>query len=176
MNMTGKVWKFGDNVDTDAIVPARYLSLAAADELALHCMEGIDPQFAGQVQQGDIIVAGANFGCGSSREHAPLSLKGAGIGCIVAVSFARIFYRSAINVGLPILECPPAVLEAEMGDTLTVELSTGTITNLRSGHVYRAAPFPGLITDIVEAGGLIPLTKKRLQAQSKDAAQSPQSL
>jgi 3-isopropylmalate/(R)-2-methylmalate dehydratase small subunit len=176
MIMTGKVWRFGDNVDTDVIIPAHYLSLSAADELALHCMEGIDPQFARSVQPGDMIVAGTNFGCGSSREHAPLSLKGAGIACIIAVSFARIFYRNAIDVGLPILECPSAVQETATGDTLTVDLSAGTITNLRSGRVYRASPFPDFIADIIEAGGLIPLTRKRLQVQSRDAAQSPKPL
>ncbi len=136
-------------------------------------MEDLDPRFASAVQPGDIIVAGANFGCGSSREHAPLVLKTAGIACIVAVSFARIFYRNAINIGLPILECPPAVRETQSGDSLEVDLRRGTITNLRSGSRYQALPFPPFILEVIEAGGLIPYTQRRIRAQSKDAARSP---
>jgi 3-isopropylmalate/(R)-2-methylmalate dehydratase small subunit len=120
--LSGRVWKYGDNVDTDAIIPARYLNMSTAEELAAHCMEDIDRTFAQQVRSGDILVAGANFGCGSSREHAPLAIKGVGIGCIVAVSFARIFYRNAINIGLPILECPEAVHGTEAGHRLDVEI------------------------------------------------------
>jgi 3-isopropylmalate/(R)-2-methylmalate dehydratase small subunit len=172
MKMTGKVWKYGDNVDTDAIIPARYLNVSALGELVRHCMEDIDADFADSVQPGDMIVAGANFGCGSSREHAPLALKGAGVACVVAVSFARIFFRNAINVGLPILECPQAVEETELGDVLTVDLSGGTIINLRTGSAYQSSPFPAFVMEIIQAGGLVPHTRKRLHRQSKDAGQS----
>ena len=129
MKLTGTVWKYGDNVDTDVIIPARYLNVSTLEELAQHCMEDIDTSFADAVQSGDIIVGGENFGCGSSREHAPLAIKGAGVSCVVAKSFARIFYRNAINIGLPILECPEAVEETEKGDQLTIDLRAGTITN-----------------------------------------------
>ena len=130
MNFPGRVHKFGANVDTDVIIPARYLNLNTPEELAPHCLEGVDPEFAGRVQPGDIIVAETNFGCGSSREHAPLAIRGAGVSCVVAKSFARIFYRNAINLGLPILECPEAVDGSDPGDELAVELETGTIRNL----------------------------------------------
>jgi 3-isopropylmalate/(R)-2-methylmalate dehydratase small subunit len=161
--MTGTVWAYGDNVDTDVIIPARYLNVSTPEELARHCMEDIDPGFASAVQPGDIIVAGENFGCGSSREHAPLAIKGSGIACVVAESFARIFYRNAINVGLPILECPEAVAETQKGDQLTVDLETGTITNLCTGHTYRTPPFPDFVMRIVKAGGLVPYTRERLR-------------
>ncbi len=160
--LAGTVWKYGDNVDTDAIIPARYLNVSTAEELARHCMEDIDETFAGAVQPGDIIVAGENFGCGSSREHAPLAIKGAGVSCVVANNFARIFYRNAINVGLPILECAPAVEEMERGDRLTVELVAGVITNERTGHTYQTAPFPAFILEIIQAGGLVPHTRRRM--------------
>jgi 3-isopropylmalate/(R)-2-methylmalate dehydratase small subunit len=165
MKLRGTVWKYGDNVDTDAIIPARYLNVSTPDELARHCMEDIDSAFAGAVQSGDIVVAGENFGCGSSREHAPLALKGAGIACIVANSFARIFYRNAINIGLPILECPEAVEGTEKGDRLAVDLATGTITNERTGRVYQTSAFPAFVMDIIEAGGLVPFARERLRAQ-----------
>jgi 3-isopropylmalate/(R)-2-methylmalate dehydratase small subunit len=167
MKLTGQVWKYGDNVDTDAIIPARYLNMSLPEELAPHCMEDIDTSFAGSVQSGDIIVAGENFGCGSSREHAPLALKGAGVACVVAKSFARIFYRSAINTGLPILECAQAVQESEKGDALTVDLQAGLIANSRTGRSYQTAPLPGFVMKIVQAGGLVPYTRARLQAQRK---------
>lgn len=161
--LRGQVWKYGHNVDTDAIIPARYLNVSTPEELALHCMEDIDLDFAGAVQPGDIIVGGENFGCGSSREHASLAIKGAGVSCVVAKSFARIFYRNAINVGLPIVECPQAVLETKQGDQLTVDLKAGAITNLRTGRTYHALPFPGFIMRIIEAGGLVPYMRKRLE-------------
>lgn len=168
MKLSGKVWKYGDNVDTDAIIPARYLNMSTAAELAEHCMEDAPwdgpagSSFATTVQPGDVIVGGENFGCGSSREHAPLALKGAGISCVVAESFARIFYRNAINIGLPILACPQAVAGAEKGDRLTVDLEAGTITNSRTGETYRTSPFPPFIMRIIEAGGLVPYTRERL--------------
>ena len=159
---TGAVWKYGDNVDTDVIIPARYLTMSTPEELAPHCMEDLDPGFAEAVQPGDVIVAGENFGCGSSREHAPLAIKGAGVSCVVAKSFARIFYRNAINSGLPILECPQAVEDAEKGDVLTVDLAGGTITNARTGCVHQIAPFPPFIMQIIEAGGYVAYTRRRL--------------
>ena len=162
--LRGRVWKYGSNVDTDAIIPARYLNVSTAEELAAHCMEDIDASFAGLVQTGDVVVAEANFGCGSSREHAPLALKGAGVGCVVAASFARIFYRNAINIGLPILECPEAVAATEPGQTLEVDLEAGTVTNLDTGRTFQAEPYPPFLVGIIEAGGLIPYTRQRLGA------------
>ena len=162
MELNGTVWKYGDNVDTDVIIPARYLNVSTPEELALHCMEDIDAEFVGAVQPGDIIVGAENFGCGSSREHAPLAIKGAGISCVVAKSFARIFYRNSINVGLPILECPEAVEGTEKGEQLTVDLEAGTITNERTGHTYQTSPFPAFIMGIIQAGGLVPYTRERL--------------
>jgi 3-isopropylmalate/(R)-2-methylmalate dehydratase small subunit len=159
MKLTGKVWKYGANVDTDAIIPARYLSLSTPEELARHCMEDIDSQFAQKVQPGDIIVATTNFGCGSSREHAPLAIKGAGVSCVVASTFARIFYRNAINTGLPILECPAAVEGTEAGQTLEVELETGRIHNLDTGQTFQAEPYPEFMMGIIQAGGLIEYTR-----------------
>jgi 3-isopropylmalate/(R)-2-methylmalate dehydratase small subunit len=160
--LRGRVWKYGDNVDTDAIVPARYLNVSTPEELAEHCMEDVDSTFVGGVQAGDIMVGGANFGCGSSREHAPLALKGSGISCVIAESFARIFYRNSINIGLPILECPEAVGGAEKGHTLEVDLAQGTITNLDTGKVYQAGAYPPFLMGIIEAGGLIPYTRQKL--------------
>jgi len=162
MLIEGKAWKFGDHVDTDAIIPARYLNVSDPAELARHCMEDVDPSFAGHVSSGDIIVAGENFGCGSSREHAPLAIKGAGVSCVIAKGFARIFYRNAINIGLPILACPEAVEGTEAGDRLTVDLRAGTIANQHSGSVYPTAPFPPFVMEIIEAGGLVPYTAQRL--------------
>jgi 3-isopropylmalate dehydratase small subunit len=162
MIIKGRVWKYGDDVDTDAIIPARYLSMSTAGELARHCMEDIDARFAKGVARGDVIVAGENFGCGSSREHAPLAIRGAGVACVVAKSYARIFYRNAINIGLPILECSEAVEEVEAGDRLTIDLRAGTITNQRTGNTFRIAPFPPFVMEIIEAGGLVPHTVRRM--------------
>lgn len=169
--LRGRVWKYGDNVDTDAIIPARYLNVSTPEALAEHCMEDIDASFAQGVQEGDIVVAGSNFGCGSSREHAPLALKGAGVSCVVAVSFARIFYRNAINIGLPILECPAAVEVAETGHTLEVDLQAGTVRNVDTGQTCEAEPYPPFLVAIIEAGGLIPYTRAKLQASGAVAAQ-----
>jgi 3-isopropylmalate dehydratase small subunit len=165
--LRGRAWKYGDNIDTDAIIPARYLNVSTAAELAAHCMEDIDAGFADQVQAGDMILGGANFGCGSSREHAPLALKGAGISCVIAESFARIFYRNAINIGLPILECPEAVAGSKAGQILEVDLSQGTIANLDTGELFRAEPYPSFLMDIIEAGGLIPYTRQRLGIEQR---------
>ena len=155
MNTKGTVFKYGDNVDTDVIIPARYLNTANARELAQHCMEDIDQEYVKKVQPGDIMVAGWNFGCGSSREHAPLVIKTCGTGCIIAKSFARIFYRNAINIGMPILECPQAAEEIAAGDQVSVDFSTGAITNHTSGKTYQAQPFPAFIQNIIFAGGLL---------------------
>lgn len=160
MKTQGKVFKYGDNVDTDVIIPARYLNTANAKELALHCMEDIDTSFVQKVQPGDIMVAGANFGCGSSREHAPLVIKTCGTGCVIAKSFARIFYRNAINIGLPILECPEAAEEIAANDTVDVDFDTGIIRNLTTGKVYHAHPFPPFIQSIIQAGGLLASLKE----------------
>jgi 3-isopropylmalate/(R)-2-methylmalate dehydratase small subunit len=164
MTIQGRVWKYGDNVDTDAIIPARYLNVSTAEELAAHCMEDIDAGFAEAVQPGDVIVAGENFGCGSSREHAPLAIKGAGVGAVVARSFARIFFRNAVGVGLPILESPGAVADAKAGHRLEVDLERGQIRNLTTGAVHGAEPYPPFMMEIVQAGGLIPYTRRQLDA------------
>ena len=163
MNRTGKAWKYGDNVDTDGIIPARYLNMHTAEELAPHCLEDLDATFVGAVQPGDVLVAGENFGCGSSREHAPLALRGAGVSCIVARSFARIFYRNAINVGLPILECPDAVDGVENGHQLLIDLEHGQVQNLTTGQAYQAEPYPPFMMDIIRAGGLVPYTRRRME-------------
>ncbi len=155
MNTEGKAFKYGDNVDTDVIIPARYLNTANAKELALHCMEDIDTTFVKRVEAGDIMVAGANFGCGSSREHAPLVIKTCGTGCVIAKSFARIFYRNAINIGLPILECPEAAEEIADGDKVKVDFDTGVIEDITTGKTYKAHPFPPFIQEIIKAGGLL---------------------
>jgi len=162
VRFTGKVWKYGDNLDTDAIIPARYLNISAPEELARHCMEDVDPDFAGEVRPGDIVVAGANFGCGSSREHAPLALKAAGINCVLAESFARIFFRNAVNIGLPILTCPQAVAGTKGGQRLEIELETGIIRNLGTGETFRAEPYPPFMMEIIEVGGLVAQTRRRL--------------
>lgn len=162
MKLEGKVWKYGDNIDTDVIIPARYLVTTDPKVLAAHCMEDVDESFAQNVQPGDIMVGGANFGCGSSREHAPISIKGAGVSCIVAESFARIFFRNAINIGLPILESAEAARDAQPGDSLSVDLTAGTITNARTGKTYQARPFPPFVLQIIEAGGLVPYTRHTL--------------
>jgi 3-isopropylmalate/(R)-2-methylmalate dehydratase small subunit len=165
MNIEGKVWAFGQDIDTDAIIPARYLSTSDPEELAKHCMEDADPDFPRKVQRGDIVVAGKNFGCGSSREHAPIAIKAAGISCVVARSFARIFYRNAINIGLPILECPDIM--AQDGDVLSVDLGTGVIVNKTTNKEYQAAAFPGFMQEIMELGGLTSFIKQRIEQGSK---------
>lgn len=155
MNTKGKVFKYPDNVDTDVIIPARYLNTPDAKELALHCMEDIDTEFVKQVKPGDIMVAGFNFGCGSSREHAPLVIKTCQTGCVIAKSFARIFYRNAINIGLPILECPEAVDGISQNDEVEVDFDTGVITNITTGSTFKAQPFPPFIQNIIKKGGLL---------------------
>ena len=155
MKTEGKVFKYPDNVDTDVIIPARYLNTADAKELALHCMEDIDTEFVKQVEAGDIMVAGWNFGCGSSREHAPLVIKTCGTGCVIAKSFARIFYRNAINIGLPILECEEAAEAIEAGSRVSVDFDTGIITDITNGKTYQAQPFPEFIQNIIKNGGLL---------------------
>lgn len=159
MILEGKVWRYGDNVDTDVIIPARYLSTADPRELAAHCMEDIDPAFAGKVRPGDIIVAGRNFGCGSSREHAPIAIKGSGVTCVIADGFARIFYRNAVNIGLPLVELGAAVAEIKDGDRIRVDLGRGSLENLTTGKKYAIEPLPGFIQDIAKAGGLINYVK-----------------
>lgn len=151
----GRVFKYGDNVDTDVIIPARYLNISNRTELASHCMEDIDKDFVGRVKPGDLIAAGKNFGCGSSREHAPLVIKLSGISCIIAESFARIFYRNAVNIGLPILECPEAARAIQEGDRVEVDLGSGRITNVTRSCTYQAESFPEFMQDIMKAGGLI---------------------
>lgn len=168
MTLTGKVWKYGDNVDTDVIIPARYLDRTEPEALAEHCLEDLDPTFAAGVRPGDVIVAGENFGCGSSREHAPLAIRAAGAGCVVARSFARIFYRNAINVGLPILECPAAVDDAATGHRLEIDLEAGIVRNLDTGRAHRAEPYPPFMMDIVRAGGLVPYTRARLASPTEE--------
>ena len=155
MNAKGRVHKFGDNVDTDVIIPARYLNTASHKELAAHCMEDIDAEFVNKVQAGDIMVAEKNFGCGSSREHAPIAIKASGISCVIASTFARIFYRNSINIGLPILECDEAAREISDGDVVSVDFNTGVITNETTGKTYQAEPFPEFIQNIIQKGGLI---------------------
>ena len=155
MNAHGTVHKFGDNVDTDVIIPARYLNTSSHSELAAHCMEDIDKDFVKNVKQGDIMVAEKNFGCGSSREHAPIAIKASGVSCVIASTFARIFYRNAINIGLPILECEEAAKDIKDGDTVSVNFDTGVITNDTTGKTYQAEPFPEFIQNISAKGGLI---------------------
>ncbi len=161
MIFSGRVHKFGADIDTDAIIPARYLNTFDPQELAGHCMEDADPEFPNKVQAGDIIAADKNFGCGSSREHAPIAIKGAGVSCVIAKSFARIFYRNCINIGLPILECSEAVDAIKEGDQVEVDLKTGKITNLRTSEEYQAIPFPEFMQQIMDKGGLINYVKER---------------
>ena len=160
MTTQGTVFKYPDNVDTDVIIPARYLNTSDAQELAKHCMEDIDTEFVKKVQPGDIMVAGWNFGCGSSREHAPLVIKTCGTGCVIAKSFARIFYRNAINLGLPILECEAAADEIEAGHQVSVDFDTGVITDVTTGKTYQAQPFPPFIQNIISKGGLLASLKE----------------
>ena len=159
----GTVFRFGDNVDTDVIIPARYLATSEPSELAAHCMEDIDKTFIQKVKKGDMIVAGRNFGCGSSREHAPIAIKAAGVSCVIAPSFARIFYRNAINIGFPILECPKAAAEIANGDQVSVDFATGTITDETTGKTYHATAFPPFIQKIIAHGGLLSYLKARQQ-------------
>jgi len=160
--LKGKVHKYGADVNTDVIIPARYLNVSDPAELAKHCMEDIDPEFVNRVKPGDVMVATTNFGCGSSREHAPLAIKAAGISGIIAKSFARIFFRNAINIGLPLLECDEAVAQIEAGDSVEVDLSSGSIKNLTNGMVFTAKPYPDFMAELIAAGGLIEYTKNRL--------------
>ena len=160
MNTKGIVFKYPDNVDTDVIIPARYLNTPNAQELAKHCMEDIDKNYVNQVKPGDVMVAGWNFGCGSSREHAPLVIKTCGTGCVIAKSFARIFYRNAINIGLPILECEAAAEEIQAGDEVSVDFDTGIITDHTTGRTYQAEPFPEFIQNIIKKGGLLASLKE----------------
>lgn len=155
MFVKGRVFKYGSDVDTDVIIPARYLNTSSAQELASHCMEDIDPSFVKNVQTGDVIVAEDNFGCGSSREHAPLAIKTSGVSIVIANSFARIFYRNSINIGLPILECPEAVAHIKAGDVVSCDLSEGVITDETTGESFRAEPFPPFIQEIIADGGLM---------------------
>ncbi len=164
MNFTGTAHKYGRDIDTDVIIPARYLNTSDPAELAKHCMEDLDAGFVGKVEAGDIIVALENFGCGSSREHAPISIKAAGVSVVIAKSFARIFYRNAINTGLPIMEAPEAVDGISDGDRVSVDADAGTITNETTGATYQAQPFPPFIKDIIERGGLIEAVKEKLRS------------
>ena len=163
--LKGKVHKYGANINTDVIIPARYLDIIEPDELAKHCMEDIDAEFLNRVKSGDIMVATTNFGCGSSREHAPLAIKASGISCIIAKSFARIFFRNAINIGLPLLECEEAVDNTEAGDMVEVDLSSGKIKNLSNSRVFVAKPYPEFMSELISAGGLIEYTRKRLASR-----------
>ena len=162
MRANGKAFRYGDNVDTDVIIPARHLTSADAQELSAHCMEDIDPKFASTVRRGDIIVAGRNFGCGSSREHAPLAIKACGVSCVVATSFARIFYRNALNIALPILECPAASEAIANGDELSIDFETGMVEDLTSGDKFFAEPFPQFMRDLITAGGLAAYLKGKM--------------
>ncbi|NMC31244.1 MAG: 3-isopropylmalate dehydratase small subunit [Veillonellaceae bacterium] len=163
MKFTGKVWRYGDNIDTDVIIPARYLNTSNPQELAQHCMEDIDKSFVPGVKAGDIMVADNNFGCGSSREHAPVAIKASGITCVIAANFARIFYRNAINIGLPLLEIGEDSAKIKAGDVLSVDLETGEIVNTTTGVTIKAQPLPGFIQDIARAGGLINYVKGSAQ-------------
>jgi 3-isopropylmalate/(R)-2-methylmalate dehydratase small subunit len=163
LKLEGKAFVFGNNVDTDVIIPARYLNTSDPDELAGHCMEDLDEAFSGKVRKGDIIVAGENFGCGSSREHAPLAIQAAGVACVIASTFARIFYRNAINIGLPILELVDAPAKIKPGQRVEVDLIGGTVTNRDTGDVFQTEPFPPFMQEIINAGGLIPHVKHTLE-------------
>ncbi|MFC2014900.1 3-isopropylmalate dehydratase small subunit [Chloroflexota bacterium] len=163
--LKGKVHKYGANIDTDVIIPARHLNLVEPEELAAHCMEDIDAGFLSRVEPGDVMVATTNFGCGSSREHAPIAIKASGISCIIAKSFARIFFRNAINIGLPLLECGEAVDNIESGDQVEVDLAGGTIKNLKSGKEFTAKPYPAFMAELITAGGLIDHTRKRIASK-----------
>jgi len=163
MKAHGKAFRYGDNVDTDVIIPARHLNSPDGRELAVHCMEDIDPEFAASVRAGDMIVAGRNFGCGSSREHAPLAIKACGVSCVIAASFARIFYRNALNIALPILECPEAAEAISAGDELSVDFETGVIEDISTGDRFSAEPFPPFMRDLIAAGGLAGYLKGKIR-------------
>ena len=165
MNAKGPVFKYGDNIDTDVIIPARYLNTQSEAELASHCMEDIDTNFVKVVKDGDVMVGGYNFGCGSSRAHAPMVIKESGISCVIAKTFARIFYRNAINIGLAILECPEASEKIDSGDEVAIDFDTGVITHLTKGETYQANPFPDFIKKIIQAGGLMADIKNRQEAK-----------
>jgi 3-isopropylmalate/(R)-2-methylmalate dehydratase small subunit len=167
LTFEGRAFKFGDNIDTDVIIPARYLNTLDPDELAAHCMEDADDSFVKKVKKGDILVAGENFGCGSSREHAPIAIKASGISCVVASSFARIFYRNAINIGLPILESKEAAAGISEGDVVAVDLSTGSITDRTTGKSYTSEPFPSFMQNIIRTGGLVESVKKEIAGGSR---------
>ena len=164
-NAKGRVFKYGDNVDTDVIIPARYLNVSSGEELAKYCMIDIDKDFVNKVKKGDIIVADKNFGCGSSREHAPLAIKCAGVSCVIASTFARIFFRNAINIGLPILECDEAAKDIKADDIVSVDFNTGIITNETTGKTYKAEPFPEFMQKIMAAGGLVKYTREKINKQ-----------
>jgi 3-isopropylmalate/(R)-2-methylmalate dehydratase small subunit len=171
MNIQGQAWTFGANVDTDVIIPVRYLTSIDPVELGKHCLEGLDPEFAQKVRPGDIIVAAENFGCGSSREHAPVAIKGAGVSCVIAATFARIFFRNALNIGLPIIESPAAVQRIEAGDRLEVDVAAGRIINHTKGETYEAAPFPPFVQELIALGGLVPYVAQRLKARQAAATE-----
>jgi 3-isopropylmalate dehydratase small subunit len=171
MNIKGQAWKFGANVDTDVIIPVRYLTSIDPAELGKHCLEGLDPEFATQVRAGDVIVALENFGCGSSREHAPVAIKGAGVSCVIAATFARIFFRNALNIGLPIVESAEAAQRIEAGDTVEVDVASGCIINHSKGETYQAAPFPPFVQELVAAGGLVPYVARRLKERAAGAVE-----
>jgi len=168
MILRGKAWRFGDHVDTDAIIPARHCNTSDPAILAQHCMEDADPGFVSKVRWGDLIVAGTNFGCGSSREVAPIAIRGAGVSAVIARSFARIFFRNAINIGLPILECPEAAEGIRQGDEIEVDTGQGLIRNLTTGAGYQAEPFPEFLQRIIDRGGLMPFVEEQLTARAKD--------
>jgi 3-isopropylmalate/(R)-2-methylmalate dehydratase small subunit len=170
MQFRGRVWKFDDDIDTDVIIPARYLMTFDAKELAAHVMEDVDPEFPAKVQEGDIIVAGKNFGCGSSREHAPIAIKGAGVSVVMAKSYARIFYRNGINIGLPLVECPEAVDEAEDGDILEIDTTEGFVVNTRTGNTYTAKQHAPFVQEIVNAGGLMQAVAQRVREREQAAS------
>lgn len=163
--MQGKAIKYGDNVDTDVIIPARYLNTSDPQELATHCMEDLDKTFVDRVEAGDIIVAGRNFGCGSSREHAPIAIKASGISCVIAETFARIFYRNSINIGLPIIECPEAAKDIDEADQVRIDVKTGRIENITKGRTYQAEPFPAFMQEIIKADGLIKYVREGMEAK-----------
>ncbi len=164
MKLVGRIWKYGPNVDTDVIIPARYLTEFRAEELAKHCMEDLDSSFVEEVKPGDLIVAGRSFGIGSSREHAPVAIKASGVAAVIAPSFARIFHRNAINVGLPVVECEGIEEDVEKGDELEVDLSEGTVLNRRSGKLFRASRYPDFMLGIINAGGLVNYTREKLRS------------
>jgi 3-isopropylmalate/(R)-2-methylmalate dehydratase small subunit len=163
--LTGKVHKYGADINTDVIIPARYLNVSQPEELARHCMEDLDKDFISRVKPGDIIMATTNFGCGSSREHAPLAIKATGVSCVIAETFARIFFRNAINIGLPLLECAEAVKKTELGDNLEIDLASGKIKNLTRNLVFTAQPYPPFMAELIASGGLTNYTKKRLESR-----------